>query len=1123
MATIDIEGKRHRLRELQQRVAGTRSGEEVPSPWEKSAIASQRHRLRELQQRVASTRNGDEAPPSRERSATASQRHRLKELQGRVAAERRPEPVPPPAEAGMAPSYQPVAIVGMHGMVPGANSIQEFWNNLEQDRSCISQIPHDRFDWRKYYDPTGRDMNKMRTKWGGFLSDIANFDYEFFSLLPQEAELIDPQQRLLLMSVYRAIEDASYAADSLRGGRIGVYVGAEDNEFLQYLREERIDLGFNGFHHHPSMLANRISHWFDFRGPSEIINTMCSAAAVAMHKACTAIGSREVEMAVVGSVRVILRPEPLIALSRMKVLSPIDTVKSFGRDANGYLRAEGVGSIVLKSLHRAEADGDHIYAVIKSSAINFNGQGGMSMAAPNREAHTAVIKECYERAGIDPNDIDYIEAQGMGNQVGDIAEWEACNRALEQLNQARDQAPVIGGCRVSTLKPMIGHMECMSALGALFKIIGSLTNNRLYGVQGLEEINPYLNAHNRPCRLLQQSEPWSPKARPRLAALHSYGSGGNNAHLLVEEYVAAGTANAVSTDLPQANPIQGEYLFVFSAPDEDRLREGLKALVQHLHRNPGLSPADVAYTLLRGRKRFAHRLAVVAGSLAQLVSEVEAYLRGNVKTAKVFAHHIGAREPAAATWMAQAAQDWIAGQSVDAAQIGITGQARRISLPGYQFRHTRCWPDRSGIARAAEQHETSARARNAETSEEAFQEALIDILADMLRLGPTAVHLDKEFSEFGFDSITLVGFASRISAKYPSISLPTTTFLEYPTLAELAVYLARKYSNEAKTPRRALATKGDQQQDDGKRGKARREPIESYGDLQLLNHGSGVPVFWFHGALGTVQNFIPIAKQLGEDIRFYGVQSRAVRANIEVPEDLALLAQSYCDLLLEANWDLPFQLGGYSQGGALAVEVARRLQHLGRAVKSVVLIDTPFPPLRSSFSEKLIYVFAFANLLQMNGKRISSDLPELLKAIDSKKGYVDYMIQYGLSKGVSYNKKELGRVLQKFYEITRANVRSMESHVLQPLSSPGATEYILFQRQSPGVFFSDMFCLLEEAQHHNRYFESSNCAKNWREAIPTLQLYPTGASDHYSIMEEEPILAEICRKCRALYTSEPAS
>jgi 3-oxoacyl-(acyl-carrier-protein) synthase/thioesterase domain-containing protein len=1121
-----------------------------------SEIEGKRRRLQELQRRVAGTSSEDDAAPPRDRGTLASQRARLRELQRRVAARPALESAPPPPEPGASPGYQPVAIIGMDGMVPGASTIQEFWNNLEQDKCCISEIPRDRFDWREHHDPTGRDIDKMRTKWGGFLSDIRSFDYEFFSMLPREAELIDPQQRLLLMSVYRAIEDAGYARDSLKGARVGVYVGVEDNEFLQHLREERIDLGLNGFNHHPSMMANRISHYFDLRGPSEIVNTMCSAAAVAMHRACSAIGHREIEMAVVGAARIILRPEPLIGLSRMGVLSPVATVKSFGRDADGYLRAEGVGSIVLKSLRLAEADGDHIYAVIKSSAINFNGQGGMSMAAPNREAHVAVIKECHERAGIDPNDLDYIEAQGMGNQVGDIAEWEACNRALEQLNEARGQTPVTAGCRVSSVKPMIGHMECMSALGALFKIIGSLTNNRLYGVYGLEDVNPYLAIEDRPCRLLRQSEPWSPKPRPRLAALHSYGSGGNNAHLLIEEYVAARSSSVVSIDMEGVNAMAGGHLFVFSAPDEDRLREGLKAFVRHLHRNPALSLADVAHTLLYGRTRFARRVAIVADSPGQLVRDVDAYLRGNVASAKVFALHLGDREPAAATWLARAARRWLAGESVDGAEIGITGRARRISLPGYQFRQTRCWPDRTGSSRDAARLEAGAMvaetsnasdvgrgerprrgyssaggephflpgantpASSDEAAQRAFQKTLADTLADMLRLAPAEVQADKKFGEYGFDSITLVGLAARLAASYPSISLPTTVFLEHPTLAELAVYLAREHTTETRIPQRELPAKSGHPGDE-RHGRGRREPMESQGDLQLLNRGGGgAPVFWFHGALGTVQNFIPVAKRLGKDVRFYGVQSRAVRAEITPSEDLSLLARSYCDLLIEANEDLPFHLGGYSQGGALAVEVTRQLQRMGRSVKSIVMIDTPFPPVRAVFSEKLNHVLALANLLQINGKSISGDIPELLSAIEGKEEYWEAMISYGLDKGLSYSEKELGRVLQKFHRITRANVKSMEQHVLQPLSLARETECILFQRSAPGAFFSEALCLLEEAVRHNRYFADNRCAERWKEVIPTLRLHPTAATDHFSILEEESVLAEICRKCRELYAFE---
>jgi thioesterase domain-containing protein len=393
----------------------------------------------------------------------------------------------------------------------------------------------------------------------------------------------------------------------------------------------------------------------------------------------------------------------------------------------------------------------------------------------------------------------------------------------------------------------------------------------------------------------------------------------------------------------------------------------------------------------------------------------------------------------------------------------------------------------------------------------------------MLRLAPAEVQPDKKFSEYGFDSISLVGLAARLAASYPSISLPTTVFLEHPTLAELAVYLAREHTTERRTPQRELPGKSGQQ-GDGRHGRGLREPLESQGDLQLLNRGGGgAPVFWFHGALGTVQNFIPVAKRIGKDVRFYGVQSRAVRADIVPCEDLMLLARDYCDLLIEANKNLPFHLGGYSQGGALAVEVARQLRRIGKSVKSIVMIDTPFPPVRAVFSEKLNHVLALVNLLQINGKSISSDIPELLRAIEGKEEYWDAMISYGLDEGLSYSEKELSRVLQKFYRITRANVKSMEHHVLQPLRLARATECILFQRRAPGAFFSDALCLMEEAVRHNHYFSENRCAEKWKEAIPTLRLHPTAATDHFSILEEAAVLAEICLICRELYAVEASS
>ena len=431
--------------------------------------------------------------------------------------------------------FEPVAIIGLSGYFPRCMSVREFWGALDEDKSLLEVIPARSFDWSPIYDTTGQDHSKTRSKWGGFIPDIRGFDPEFFGVLPGEADVMDPRQRLLLMSVFHSFQDAGYDPLSLKQSNTGVFVGIEDNEFLQTLIECGIPVD-QGFGHAASMVANRISYFFDFRGPSEIVNAQCAGAAVALHRAVCALRSGEISQAVVGAANLVLRPEPFVQLSRLGQLSPIPSVRSFGKDAQGYLRAEGVVSVVLKTLSQAERDGDPIHATIRNTAVNYNGQGGSSMAAPNPAAHAALIHRCYQETGIDPRRIRYIEAQGMGTIVGDIAEWNACNCALLDLARDGNVDLPAGNCLISTLKPMTGHMHSASALGALFKIIHSLQNRRIFKILNFTDINPDLNTQGQPCAPTAETQDWPEHALPRLAGLHSYGSGGNNAHLLIEEY-----------------------------------------------------------------------------------------------------------------------------------------------------------------------------------------------------------------------------------------------------------------------------------------------------------------------------------------------------------------------------------------------------------------------------------------------------------------------------------------------------------------------------------------------------------------------------------------------------------
>lgn len=242
----------------------------------------------------------------------------IKEAFYRASRESRPskqaESIVPPA-----PQLEPIAIVGLSGYLPGCMSVREFWQALDEDRSAIAEIPIDRFDWRKYYDPSGKDPRKTDCKWGGFIPDIAGFDPHFFNILPFDAKRIDPRQRLLLMSVYQTLCDAGYAPTTLKKSRTGVYVAHQDDDYLQMLNERGLDLGAG--YGQASMLANRIAYFFDFRGPSEIVDAQCAGGAVALHRAVMALRSGEIDNAIVCGANLLLRPQPFCALSSTKQLS----------------------------------------------------------------------------------------------------------------------------------------------------------------------------------------------------------------------------------------------------------------------------------------------------------------------------------------------------------------------------------------------------------------------------------------------------------------------------------------------------------------------------------------------------------------------------------------------------------------------------------------------------------------------------------------------------------------------------------------------------------------------------------------------------------------------------------
>nr|BAP05594.1 CalF [uncultured Candidatus Entotheonella sp.] len=749
-------------------------------------IAARLHELAVRNQAPAQAR-GPEHKSINERVAA-----RLRELSvrnGAPVATPAPTHVPEtgvPSEA----TREPIAIIGLSGYLPGCGSVREFWQALDREVSLIEEIPRSRFDWRACYDPEGKDPNRMATRWGGFIPNIRGFDPTFFRTVPRQADYLDPRLRLLMMSVYQTLEDAGHAPSSLKGQKVGVFIGVEDDEYQEQIKADGLPQDIDPVP--SSLIANYLSYLYDFRGPSEFINTLCSSGAVALHRAVSALRSGEADQAVVGAANLILRPDPFIQLSRSGQMSRSATVHSFGRDAAGFLRAEGVASVLLKPLSQAERDGDAIYAVIRNSAVNYNGQGGVSIASPNISTHAALIADCYRQAGIDPRDLDYIEAQGMGNPVADIAEWGACNQALRTLAEEQHVSLAPGSCRISTLKPFCGHMHAASALGALFKIIHALQSEHIPKILDFDQMSPDLDDPGQPCRIAQKREAWPDGSRPRLAGLHSYGAGGSNAHLLIEEYARRSS----EVDSRSSEVDNKTVILPVSAATEAACRTKIELLLVAVEQTDAPLVA-IAGTLQLGRDAMTCRVAFVTQDREAWLRQVRSYLStvdGESLPDGVFAgratdegrdKHIAQQAPAIL------AREWTLGAAVTWPSLK---QHTRLHLPTHPFNLVDCWYDEPSSETTPQSE--SANQPVGEDLRKRAEHILRHLLAPQLKIEAGELNLDMPFEQWGFDSILVLRLAETLHRDH-GFAVEAAHFFEFTTPRSLAAYLAEQLAEQA--------------------------------------------------------------------------------------------------------------------------------------------------------------------------------------------------------------------------------------------------------------------------------------------------------------------------------------
>jgi acyl transferase domain-containing protein/acyl carrier protein len=607
-----------------------------------------------------------------------------------------------------------IAIIGISGRYPEARNIRELWKNLRDGKDCIREIPAERWDYRDYFDANPGSPGKTYSKWGGFIEGVDRFEPLFFNISPREAELMDPQERLFLQCVYETLEDAGYARYGIEqsqlgdsGGNVGVFAGVMYQEYQLYGAEATVQgrpLALAG----NSSVANRVSYYFNFHGPSMAVDTMCSSSLTAIHLACQSLRRKECRLAVAGGVNVSIHPHKYLLLGENKFVSSKGRCESFGAGGDGYVPGEGVGAVLLKPFSQASADHDHIYGVIKATAINHGGKTN-GYTVPNPTAQTAVIQQALREAGIHPRTVSYLEAHGTGTALGDPIEIAGLNRAFQDGTADKQF------CAIGSVKSNIGHCESAAGIAGLTKIILQMRHQQLVPSLHSRVLNPYIDFSNSPFTVQQNLAKWERtpveidgqiREYPRRAGLSSFGAGGSNAHLIIEEYLPEDPGKS-RVNVIGVKPV----IVVLSARNEERLKARAQQLLTFLREEP-LSDetlADLAYTLQVGREPMEERLGIIVSSLKELEDkledfmsgreEIEALYRGGSKGNKSVLAVLAADEDlqsSIAVWIekrkyAELLGLWVNGLTVDWHKLYNGSKPHRLSLPVYPFSGERYW------------------------------------------------------------------------------------------------------------------------------------------------------------------------------------------------------------------------------------------------------------------------------------------------------------------------------------------------------------------------------------------------------------------------------------------------
>jgi acyl transferase domain-containing protein/acyl carrier protein len=525
---------------------------------------------------------------------------------------------------------EPVAIIGAGLRFPGGVVDEDsLWELLSSGKDAITEIPRERWDWRSYFDANPDTAGAMCTRHGGFLDEVDRFDASFFGISPREAAGMDPQHRLVLEVGWEALENAGYSATEFRGSSTGVFIGIGNSDYGRRVFGdlEHID-AYTGSGNSPGMVAGRLSYVFGLHGPALAIDTSCSSSLVAIHVACASLRSNECNVALAGGVNLILSPEGNVALSKAHMMAPDGHCKTFDEAADGYVRAEGCAVVVLKKLSAAVADRDRILAVIRGSAVNHDGRSG-GLTAPSGPAQAAVIQKAFDRANVNPAEVDYVETHGTGTALGDPIEVETLASVMDKGR--RSDRPLLLG----SVKTNFGHAEAASGVAGLMKTIQALRHQTIPASLHLKHKSPHIDWRSIRVAVPTQNMAWHRGDRPRYAAVSSFGFSGTNAHVVLEEAPLQRPAENVL--------LRRSHVLAISAQTETGLARQ-RANYAAVLRNTSESIADICFTANTGRSHFDYRFAV-AGETAEQMAVALQSAENNGSTRKSFSGNTDAGAP----------------------------------------------------------------------------------------------------------------------------------------------------------------------------------------------------------------------------------------------------------------------------------------------------------------------------------------------------------------------------------------------------------------------------------------------------------------------------------------------